>query len=120
VVGLERRGEDLVRIDPEASEELGVRAGHPGRRLAQPVAVGVLTDREKDLPDGAFDPRQVDRLVNGDATERPVDQSCREVIQLPVVTEGLGVVEPIIAGLGRRPCRDRVAAQRRPSPVGAP
>jgi len=120
VVGLERRGEDPVRIDPQASEELGVGAGHPGRRLAQPVAVGVLTDRDEDLPDGAFDPGQIDRLVDRDATERPVDQPCREVIQLPAVTEGLGVVEPIIAGLGRRPRRDRVAAQRMPSPVGAP
>ncbi len=58
--------EDVLRSLPQAGEHLRVRAGDPGRRLAQAVPVGVLTDREEDLPDGALDPRRVVRRA-GDA-----------------------------------------------------
>ena len=46
------------RVDPQAGEEFGVGPGDPGRGPAQTVAVGVLADREQDLPDRALDPPQ--------------------------------------------------------------
>ena len=37
---------------PHAGQQLGVRPGDPGRGLAQPLAVGVLADRDQQLADG--------------------------------------------------------------------
>ena len=45
---------------PEAAEDLGVRLRHAAGRVAQPVARGILADREQDLADGALDARVVD------------------------------------------------------------
>jgi hypothetical protein len=75
VVGLEHGGEHLGGVDPQAGEQLGVRAGDPGRGAAQAVAVGVFADGDQDLPDGRLDPLQVDGLVDPGATYPPVDQT---------------------------------------------
>jgi hypothetical protein len=75
VVGLERGGEHLRRVDPQAGEQLGVRARDPGRRPAQAVALRILADGNQDLPDGRLDPRQVDGLLDPGATYPPVDQT---------------------------------------------
>ena len=77
VVGLERRGEHLGRIDPQAGEELRVRAGDPGRGAHQTVAVRVLADGDEDLPDRFLDAGQVDGLLDRGSGELAVDQPCR-------------------------------------------
>jgi len=64
VVRLERGGQHLGGIDPEAGEELGVRAGDPGRGALETVAVRVLTDGDEDLPDRLLDPGEVDGLLD--------------------------------------------------------
>ena len=63
VVGLEGGAEHLGRVDPQAGEEFGVRAGDPGRGLLEPVAVRVLADRDQDLADRLLDPAQVDGVA---------------------------------------------------------
>ena len=47
--------EVLVGDLAQPGEDLLVHAGHPGRRVDQAVAVGVLADREQDLPHGRLD-----------------------------------------------------------------
>ena len=87
-LGLERRGQHLGRVDPQAGEELRVGPGHPGRGALQAVAVGVLADRDQDLADGALDPGEVDGVVDGSSAEPAVDQPGREVIKslaVPVI-----------------------------------
>jgi hypothetical protein len=64
VVRLERGGEHLGRLNPQAGEEFGVRAGDARRGALETVAVRVLTDRDEDLPDRLLDPRQVDGLLH--------------------------------------------------------
>ena len=44
----------------QAAEQLGIHAGHAGRGLAQPLAVGVLADGQQDLAHRALDPRLID------------------------------------------------------------
>jgi hypothetical protein len=97
VAGLERGGQHLRRVDPQAGEQLSVRPGDPGRGLAQPVAVGVLADRDQDLPHRLLDAHEVDGLLDRGAGELAVDQACREIVEvLPagefdlVVALGLG------------------------------
>src|SRR5262249_35291337 len=60
VAGLEGGGEHVGRVDPQAGEELRIGPGHPRGRTPQAVAVGILPERDQDLPDGALDARQVD------------------------------------------------------------
>ena len=48
-------------IGVQAAEQLGIHAGHAGRRFAETLAIGILADRQQDLADGSFDPRQIDR-----------------------------------------------------------
>ena len=60
VLGLERGGEHLLGVDPQAGEELSVGSGDPCRRSAQTVTVGILADRDQDLPYGLLDPVEVD------------------------------------------------------------
>jgi hypothetical protein len=75
VVGLERRGEHGSRVDAQTGEQLGVRAGDPGRGAAQAVTVRVLADRDQNLPDSRLDARQVDGLLDAGTTYPPVDQT---------------------------------------------
>jgi hypothetical protein len=82
VVGLERGGEHLGRVDAQAGEQLGIRTRDPGRRAPQAVAIRVLADGDEDLPDGRLDPRQVDSLFDPGATYPPVDQAGGQVIQV--------------------------------------
>jgi hypothetical protein len=82
VVRLERRGEHLRRVDPQAGEELGVGAGDTGRGALQTVAVRVLTDGDEDLPDRFLDAGQVDGLLDRGAGELAVDQTRGEVVRL--------------------------------------
>ncbi|GAA3344383.1 hypothetical protein GCM10020358_47400 [Amorphoplanes nipponensis] len=82
VVGLERRGEHLRRVDPQAGEELRVRAGDAGRGALETVAVRVLTDGDEDLPDRLLDAGQVDGLLDRGAGELAVDQTRGEVVGL--------------------------------------
>jgi hypothetical protein len=84
VVRLERGGEHLGRVDSQAGEELGVRAGDPGRGALQTVAVRVLADRDEDLPDRFLDPREVDGLLDRSTGELAVDQVRGEVVELVV------------------------------------
>ncbi len=109
MVRLEGRGQDLRRVDAEAGEELGIGAGDPGGRLAQPVAVGVLADGEEDLADRGLDALQVDVALDLDAAELAADQARRDVVELDpgrveqVAVAGLlGSTEPdaIVVGLG--------------------
>jgi hypothetical protein len=65
VVGLEGGREHLGRVDPEAGEEFRVGLGDPGRGLAQPVTIGILTDGDEDLPYRFLDPLEIDRLFDG-------------------------------------------------------
>ena len=48
-----------ARVLVQALEDLGVHPRHPVRRLPQALAIGVLSHRQQDLPDGAANPRQV-------------------------------------------------------------
>jgi hypothetical protein len=84
VVRLERRGKHLGRVDPQAGEQLGVRAGDPGRGALETVAVRVLADRDEDLADRFLDPRQVDGLLDRRTGELAVDQMRGEVIEFVV------------------------------------
>jgi hypothetical protein len=81
VVRLERRGENGGRLDAQAGEQLGVRAGDPGRGALETVAVRVLTDRDEDLPDRFLDTAQVDGLLDGCPVELAVDQARGEVVE---------------------------------------
>jgi hypothetical protein len=81
VVGLERGGEHLRRVDAQAGEELGVRAGDPGRGALQTLAVRVLADRDEDLPDRLLDAREVDGLFDRGTGELPVDQPRGEIVE---------------------------------------
>jgi hypothetical protein len=96
VVRLERCGEHLRRVDPQAGEELGVGAGDAGRGALQTVAVRVLTDGDEDLPDRFLDAGQVDGLLNRGAGELAVDQTCGEVVRL------VGVVRLRRAAVGNQ------------------
>src|SRR5918997_1491339 len=49
VVLVERAVEHLVRLGVEPLEDLRVRPGHPGRRVPQAFAVGILPDRDQQL-----------------------------------------------------------------------
>lgn len=82
MVRLEGRRQDLGRVDAQAGEELGVGAGDPGGRLAQPVAVGVLADGDEDLADGRLDALQVDVALDVDAAELAADEPGRDVVEL--------------------------------------
>jgi hypothetical protein len=75
VVGLEHSGEYLGRVDAQTGEQLGVRAGDPGRGATQAFAIRILADSDQDLPDGRLDPGQVDGFVDPGATYPPVDQT---------------------------------------------
>ena len=61
-------------VDPQPGEELRVGPGHPGRGAAQAVPVGVLADRDQDLPYRPLDPGEVDRVLDRAAAEPAVDQ----------------------------------------------
>ena len=63
VIGLERDDEMARGIFVQTAADLGVHLGDPLRRAQQPVAVGVLADREEDLAHGLLDPREVDARV---------------------------------------------------------
>jgi hypothetical protein len=69
-----------VRVDPQAGEELGIRPGHSGGRPQQAVPVGILPDRDEDLPDGALDAGQVDGVLDGYTAETAVEQASRKMI----------------------------------------
>jgi hypothetical protein len=84
VVRLERGGEHLGRVDPQAGEELGVRPGDPGRGALQTLAVRVLTDGDEDLPDRLLNTSQVDGLLDRGAGELAVDQARSEIVELVV------------------------------------
>jgi hypothetical protein len=96
VVGFERRREHLPRVDPKPGEQLGVRPGDPRRRLAQAVAVGILTHGEQDLPHRLLDPGQVDVALHRAAGVAPVDDAGGEVVEFlrKVVGVGLGGAAP--------------------------
>jgi hypothetical protein len=113
VVGLEHGGEHLRRIDPQAGEQFGVGARNPGRRAAQAVTVGILTDGEQDLPDGGLDARQVDGLLDADTTQPPVDKTGGQVVERIVVVDR--VVGVWLGAAPRR--RPRNSGQFAPSPV---
>ncbi|GAA2644085.1 hypothetical protein Adu01nite_72120 [Paractinoplanes durhamensis] len=89
VVRLERSGEHLCRVDPQAGEELRIGAGDAGRGALQTVAVRVLTDRDEDLPDRFLDPSQVDGLLHRRTGELAVDQAGGEIVELVVVGDQL-------------------------------
>ncbi|GIG73757.1 hypothetical protein Pfl04_21610 [Planosporangium flavigriseum] len=97
VVGLERRGEHLSRVDPQAGEELGVRPRDPGRRTAQAVAVGVLADGDQDLPDSGLDPRQVDDALDAGTTQPPVDKTGGQVVERVVFLEGVDIAVRVVS-----------------------
>ena len=44
----------------QAAEQLGVHAGHAGRRFQQPFAIRVFADRRQNLAHRPLDPRQID------------------------------------------------------------
>ena len=46
---------------PQPAGQLGVRPGDPGRGVVQPLAVGVLADRDQQLADGGLGARVVER-----------------------------------------------------------
>jgi hypothetical protein len=85
VVGLERGGEHVGRVNPEAREEFRVRPSNPGRRLPEAFSVGVLADCDQNLADRAFNTTEVDGPLNGDTVELPVDQSGCQVVEDGVV-----------------------------------
>ena len=65
VAGLERDGQVGVGLLVEPEQHLGVHPGHPRRRVAQAVAVGVLADGLEDLADRLGDAVEVHRGVDG-------------------------------------------------------
>ncbi|GAA1753912.1 hypothetical protein GCM10009681_26220 [Luedemannella helvata] len=81
MVGLERRREHLTRVDPQAGEQLRVRAGDPAGGAHQAVAVRVLADRDEDLPDRLLDAGQIDRVLNRPARQAAVDQAGGQEVQ---------------------------------------
>ena len=60
VVGFEHGGEVLRRLLMEPGTDLRIHAGHPVGGVEQSVAIGILTDREQDLPDGGGDTFLID------------------------------------------------------------
>ena len=52
VAEVEGRREHVLRLLPQAGEDLRVRPGDPGRGVPQAVAVRVLADRDEQLADG--------------------------------------------------------------------
>ena len=78
MVDVERLDEHVLGVLSQAREDLRVGACHAGGRLDEPLAVGVLPDREQDLADGRFEARKVDlgadhvvRLSHGAQSPRP-------------------------------------------------
>ena len=61
VTGVERDRQVLVGILVQPAADLGVHAGDARRRLAQPLAVGVLADGQQDLADGPAEALVIDR-----------------------------------------------------------
>jgi hypothetical protein len=101
VVGLERGLEHLGRLDPEPGEQLRVGPRHPGRRQAEPVAVGVFADRDEDLADGGLDPLQVDRALDLNAAKPATDQPGGDVIELNLIVRRVEIEQIVVAvGLG--------------------
>jgi len=70
VAEVEGRGEDVLRLLPEAREYLLVRPGDPGRGLQQTLAVRVLAHREEQLADGVLGPLLVEGPDGGRTVER--------------------------------------------------
>ena len=60
VVRLKGGDEVLARVLVEPGENLGVHARNACRRCPEPFAFGVLSYSQEDLPDGGFDPAQID------------------------------------------------------------
>jgi hypothetical protein len=60
VVLVEGRLENLVGLDEQAAEDLFVRARDAFRGCLQPLAIGVLADRDEQLTDGRGRPVEVD------------------------------------------------------------
>ena len=56
VADVERGREDLARVLVHAGQQLGVRLGDAARGVTQPVAVGVLADRDQQLADRRLGP----------------------------------------------------------------
>ena len=52
VAEVEGRGQDVLGRHAQPDGELGVRPRHPGRGLAQALALGVLADGREQLADG--------------------------------------------------------------------
>src|SRR5262245_34483886 len=78
VVGLERRGDVTAGVLAQPAEDLLVHVRDAARRVAEPVAIRVFTDRFQDLAHGALDARLVElpRLsVGGDGVDA-VAHSC--------------------------------------------
>ena len=50
---VEGRGQDVGGVLAQPGEDLRVGPGDPAGGVEQPLAVGVLPDREQQLPDGA-------------------------------------------------------------------
>ncbi|GLY05227.1 hypothetical protein Acsp01_56060 [Actinoplanes sp. NBRC 101535] len=98
MVRLEGGGEHGGRVDPQAGEEFGVGAGHPGGGALQAVAVRVLADGEEDLPDRLLDPPEVDGLLDRRTGELAVDQPGGEVVEFVVRADQLLPSAPLALG----------------------
>ena len=52
---IEGRGQDIRRLLVEPAEHLGIPPRDPRRGIAEPVAIGILTDGDEEVPHGALD-----------------------------------------------------------------
>jgi hypothetical protein len=84
---VERLVEHRVRVHVQAREDLGVRAGDPGRRLAQALAVRVLPDREQQLTDRGLGPGLVQPGAQASVGEGDRAGLCPAVAAGPVVDD---------------------------------
>jgi hypothetical protein len=96
VIGLERRGEHVTRVDPEPGEQFRVRLRDPDRGAPQSVPVGILTDGDEDLPYGVFDPFEVNGLLDGTAARPAIDQSSSQIVQLAVALAELVGLDDVV------------------------
>ena len=77
VPDVEGRGEHLLRRLVQADRQLGVRPRDPLRGVAQALALGVLTDRDQQLPDGRRGPVVVELVDRALPVARPGSRPSR-------------------------------------------
>jgi hypothetical protein len=93
VVGLEGCGQHILGLDPQAREQLGVRASDPGWGALETIAVRVLADGDENLPDRALDALEVYGICDWPAGEFTVDQPRSQVVQSSAVFGEVLVVQ---------------------------